>query len=272
MEECKTIVILGYGRSGTSLVAGILNSLGINMGERLYEKDSFNPLGYFEDVDFMWLNNEILERVLQKNSIYDGFNNLPPKREEILKQNKKFSKKIRKLIKKKNKSKVWGWKHPLTALTIDLFLPYLRNPYFIVCKRRKTDIIKSVLKIKKNNINHISKVIDAYNERINNFFTRHKHLKKLEVKYENLIKTPQKEIRKIIDFLEISPTKEEFEKAVRMVLPKKRIKRFSNKLKNDKKIKLKRLIYYFRWCVNYPNKFLRIPRVLYRRIFNISNT
>ena len=45
----QTVVILGMHRSGTSLTAGILHLLGVNMGDRLLPADKFNAQGYFEN-------------------------------------------------------------------------------------------------------------------------------------------------------------------------------------------------------------------------------
>ncbi|RLG70056.1 MAG: sulfotransferase family protein, partial [Candidatus Iainarchaeum archaeon] len=49
----KTVVILAPGRSGTSLLAGILHKLGVDMGDDGEEKSSYNPWGYFENKDFI---------------------------------------------------------------------------------------------------------------------------------------------------------------------------------------------------------------------------
>lgn len=44
------IVVLGSGRSGTSLVAGVLTLLGFDPGARLIPADETNPKGHFEDL------------------------------------------------------------------------------------------------------------------------------------------------------------------------------------------------------------------------------
>ena len=53
-NQC-TIVITGMHRSGTSLTASLLQSAGLNLGDRLMEATATgNPLkGYFEDLDFV---------------------------------------------------------------------------------------------------------------------------------------------------------------------------------------------------------------------------
>ncbi len=48
----RPVVIAGMHRSGTSLVASYLSSLGIGLGDRLLSADANNRHGYFEDADF----------------------------------------------------------------------------------------------------------------------------------------------------------------------------------------------------------------------------
>jgi hypothetical protein len=54
-------LILGSGRSGTSMVAGTLAQSGYFMGERLYTPRHSNPKGFFEDVEINAINEAILK-------------------------------------------------------------------------------------------------------------------------------------------------------------------------------------------------------------------
>lgn len=60
MHNC---LILGSGRSGTSMVAGALAGVGYFMGERLYKPTLSNPRGNFEDVEVNAINEAILTPV-----------------------------------------------------------------------------------------------------------------------------------------------------------------------------------------------------------------
>lgn len=57
-ETC--FLVIGMHRSGTSLLASLLEGLGIDLGDDLYPADRHNPAGYFEDRTCM----EIQERML----------------------------------------------------------------------------------------------------------------------------------------------------------------------------------------------------------------
>lgn len=58
MRDC---IIMGCGRSGTSMLAGVLAHSGYDMGRRLLGPDPSNPLGYFEDLDVNDINEALLE-------------------------------------------------------------------------------------------------------------------------------------------------------------------------------------------------------------------
>jgi MoaA/NifB/PqqE/SkfB family radical SAM enzyme/tetratricopeptide (TPR) repeat protein len=59
-QEKKNIVILGSGRSGTSLAAGLFARAGYFMGDALYEPRDANPKGFFEDAEVNSINEELI--------------------------------------------------------------------------------------------------------------------------------------------------------------------------------------------------------------------
>jgi hypothetical protein len=61
----KNCIILGSGRSGTSMIAGALSGAGYYMGPRLMPPTPSNPKGYYESTDIQDLNEKILSPVVQ---------------------------------------------------------------------------------------------------------------------------------------------------------------------------------------------------------------
>lgn len=53
---------MGFGRSGTSLMGGILHQAGYYMGEDLYPPRISNPMGFFENATINGINERILEK------------------------------------------------------------------------------------------------------------------------------------------------------------------------------------------------------------------
>ena len=56
-------MVLGCGRSGTSLVAGLLHDAGYHLGDRLLGANADNPTGYFEDREVNRVNERLLAPV-----------------------------------------------------------------------------------------------------------------------------------------------------------------------------------------------------------------
>jgi hypothetical protein len=61
MNNC---LILGSGRSGTSMLAGALRQAGYYMGEHLLSPSARNPKGFFEDEEINRINEELLAPVV----------------------------------------------------------------------------------------------------------------------------------------------------------------------------------------------------------------
>ena len=59
----RSCLVLGSGRSGTSMVAGVMAGAGYFMGEQLHSARSANPRGFFEDATINSLNEALLRTV-----------------------------------------------------------------------------------------------------------------------------------------------------------------------------------------------------------------
>lgn len=60
----KNCLILGSGRSGTSMLAGVLAQAGFFMGDELLEPRESNPKGFFESFTINQLNEDLIGQVL----------------------------------------------------------------------------------------------------------------------------------------------------------------------------------------------------------------
>lgn len=65
----RAVLVLGMHRSGTSVLARALASLGVYLGSRLLSGHSDNPKGHFEDKEVLALNEELLHAL---NSCWDS--------------------------------------------------------------------------------------------------------------------------------------------------------------------------------------------------------
>lgn len=132
----KTFIIFGMGRSGTSLIAQALHKYGVHMGDRLLGAGRGNPLGHYEDMDFLDLNNKILRATggspewLPSKEDVDNFKDLDSEAES--------------LVKSKDNKQLWGWKDPRTTATIDKYIQHLEDP-ILICSFRNPEMVAKSL-------------------------------------------------------------------------------------------------------------------------------
>jgi len=249
----KTVVVLGMHRSGTSLVAGILEKLGVNMGKRQVGIHWSNPLGHYENIDFIKMDDKILKKA---GGTWDN----PPEISDILRltSDKKLMSEIEKVV-RRNEDVIWGWKVPTTSLTIELYLPFLTNPHFIVCYRDPEAIARSLKERDDMDREKALQLTDYYIRSIKEFFKRHPELKYIEIQYEELIENPKEIIYRLIDFLKINPTQKQINEALSLVLPTEEIEKL------QKELKKKEIIFLIKDIVKNP---YLLRRYLFRALKN----
>ena len=229
-EGALTVVVLGMHRSGTSMIGGLLDALGIDMGNEFHPSTNANPTGFFEDLSFLRLNRRILQAA-------GGGHLAPPSAEAILAQQDVFRQEIRDLVAAKT-SRRWGWKDPRTCLTLDLYLEHLPRPHVIVCRRDPDAIARSLQTRSGMPLEEGLRLTAVYEDRLHSFLARHADVPRLEVTYEVVTRDPNPWIEKIIDFFDLTPTEAERARALALVLPRDQLRTF--KLKRRLKKNLKR--------------------------------
>jgi len=135
----KCVVVLGCHRSGTSMVAGMLHALGVNMGERFREPDQHNSGGYWEDLDWRDLDQHILAAA--GGSWWE-----PPSMRSILGCAPLFSPGARALADVRDaRGGPWGFKDPRACLTLPTYVDVLAdNTLFVVVDRDLTAVLDSL--------------------------------------------------------------------------------------------------------------------------------
>lgn len=203
----KTIIVLGSPRSGTSMTAGILDILRVDLGN-LRPSDAENPRGYFEDIDFNNLMIKIFKRV---NPKANGFN--PPNTLKILEQKNIFDSTIKQLIfnrRHNKKSSLWGWKVTTTCFTLPLFIEYLVAPHFVIVTRNIGSTAKSMVRYTKNKAfykplseNDAISLHKQYYSQILKLKDLYPEVPKITISYEELIRDPKTIGKSISNFLGI---------------------------------------------------------------------
>ncbi len=117
------ILVVGPGRSGTSVVAKALNEMGVSMGVHFGKPDEINPHGYYEDLEFKNLN----ERFLRSD-----FNHVL------------FRDRLRQLI--AHREEPWGVKDPRLCFVLGFYLDELPNAVLVRTRRDMHSVAQSMCK------------------------------------------------------------------------------------------------------------------------------
>jgi hypothetical protein len=219
----KTVIVLGTARSGTSVTAGMLSSLGVNMGNVGYATES-NPRGAFEDRDFERFHKEMFNAIDGGKTYWD-----PPTRERALAEKPVVDSHIARLMAEKSKGqKLWGWKHPRSVLTIDLFLPYVTNPHFVMVFRNPLAIAYSSVEHTKNREKSVDlitglKLANFYQKEMVDFLDRHPELPTILVTFDDIVTQPMKEAARLAEFLDITLDEKKIKAVEHMVIPRDQI-------------------------------------------------
>jgi len=149
----NNIIILGSGRSGTSMVAGCLASAGYFMGSNLLPANDSNPKGFFEDILINRLNEDILNEFTPAPSArFEGFfqRYIPSVNQRWLlirngpldgSAEPDVAERIQAFV----KVEPFCYKDPRFSYTLPIWQPFFRNTRFIVVFRDPRQTARSIV-------------------------------------------------------------------------------------------------------------------------------
>lgn len=147
------------------MLAGILSKLGVDMGPDTLmnnKPDKVNPRGYFEDLQFMDLNERIL--TLSER----GWRDIPMP-VKLSNACMSFRGPAHELVQKRmvQNGDSWGWKDPRMCLTFPAYFGALDQNHTLVIKmeRSKVGVMKSLLHREAKSglsANQADRLVDAY--------------------------------------------------------------------------------------------------------------
>jgi hypothetical protein len=150
----KNIIILGAGRSGTSMVAGTLSKAGYFMGDKLYSPRDSNPKGFFEDPEINGINEELIARVIPARPPVLGrwfFRDRPVYGqrwlarvpvETVIRPSLETIERIKRVIEREP----YCFKDPRFCYTLPVWRPYLENIVFLCVFRNPAITAESILR------------------------------------------------------------------------------------------------------------------------------
>lgn len=157
----RNVIILGSGRSGTSLVAGVFAKAGYFIGDDLWlASPEFNPKGFFEDKEVNAINGDLITRAVLKkdNFLLRFFSNYSLSGRGHLDWQTAWlermplgtaivpSPDIVERIKKMVGRSPFCFKDPRFCYTLSAWRPFLQNTVFICIFRHPAVTAVSILK------------------------------------------------------------------------------------------------------------------------------
>ncbi|NOX90061.1 MAG: glycosyltransferase [Calditrichaeota bacterium] len=208
------ICIGGMHRSGTSLITKLLHLSGMYLGpeDRLMPPAEDNPEGFWENLDFVRLNDRILAYL---GGAWDYAPDFPQNwfRHEMFADLKE---KASHLAEDFQDHSFWGWKDPRNTLTFEFWESLVPNLKFILALRDPLEVAVSLHK--RNGLSLINglRLWFRYNElrkdRLNDPNV-------LVVHYDALLFQPEKELRRILERFGIEVSEDTIQKALSAVRP-----------------------------------------------------
>ena len=195
--------IAGMHRSGTSMLTRLLNICGLYLGpkEELLPPGEDNPRGYWENLKFQVLNDEILYRL-------GGGWDCPPRMDDDwlrTQEMQNFRERALCLVNEFKGKEPWGWKDPRNALLIKFWREVIPGLKVVLSVRNPLDVATSLNK--RNNLSlafsinlwlvYNKSIIETIHER--DLIVTH---------YDNYFVNPERELERVTDFLHLRTSQE----------------------------------------------------------------
>ena len=163
------LCIVGMHRSGTSVVSSLLQSGGLDIGQRLLKAGVGNIKGHFEDLDFFQLHVQILKSQGIHSTGFTLQREIPIDEQHILR--------ARALIAERRRRGVpWGWKDPRSTLFLDFWQQMIPEINFLLLYRCPCDVVDSFSrrgdKAFRSNLGFAVEIWSHYNRLLLDFHDR----------------------------------------------------------------------------------------------------
>jgi glycosyltransferase involved in cell wall biosynthesis len=189
-------------RSGTSLMARLVNLLGIHLGaaDRLIPPTKSNPRGFWEHRLLTDLSEEVLATM-------GGSWHEPPdlplgwERDSLLLDLRQRAKQA--LEEEFAAREDWGWKDPWLALTLPFWLQLVPTPRYVVCFRNPVDVADSIVEVHSSRKwSSFEDGVDLWVQYTAKALEHTAGSPRILVAYEDVISDPEAELRRVASFLE----------------------------------------------------------------------
>ncbi len=189
------VCVAGMHRSGTSMITQMLHLCGLYLGEEtdLLPPHPDNPEGYWENRNFMELNDELL-------SFLGGSWYLPPDSKLFLGTEHDLSNlvsKARKLVDLFTDKPFWGWKDPRNSITLPFWQSLIPDLKIIISLRNPAEVVQSISRRDRFPEIFSFRLWQEYNQRLMNSIPS---TNRLITHYNVYFSDPEAELRRLLKF------------------------------------------------------------------------
>lgn len=218
------VCITGMHRSGTSMVARLLNLCGLSLGppDRMMPPGADNPRGFWENVDIAVLNESILADLggswhalpLMKAG-WESAPALDPLKGRAIT-----------VIRDLAGQEPWGWKDPRTSLTLAFWKRLIGDLKVVICLRNPLAVARS---LKRRNNFAEADGLNLWLEYNSRLLAHTSPYERIVTHYDAYFDDPKKELHRLLAWLDIPASDEVVAKASGTISSSLRHSRFSPK-------------------------------------------
>ena len=201
MKSSKLIIVLGMHRSGTSAAARGLQVLGVKLGDNLHPAAIDNPKGFWEDRDFLSINEELLAYIGSGSERVGLIDWKMPKTLTVASLKVKAEKIVRE---KCDQNVLWAFKDPRTARLLPFWQPVFENVgcdvRYVIVTRNPISIVQSLY---ERNGFESEKTFYLWLEHIVPAISKTAGEKRVVIDYDRLLESPELQLLRLSHALEL---------------------------------------------------------------------
>ncbi len=215
------VCISGMHRSGTSLVARLLNLCGLQLGpaDQILPPGEGNPQGFWENREMDRITEELLARLA------DGWDFLLPPFPngwESSPDSAPYREQARRQIAVLARQQPWGWKDPRASLVLPFWRLLLPDLRVVICLRHPAEVNASLKKQVGSSDAFNFNLWQRYYQRL---LATTAESERLFTHYDMYFLDPGREVRRLLNWLGWSATDEAISQACEAVVPESREQR-----------------------------------------------
>ncbi len=192
-DGSNVLIVIGMHRSGTSLVASILHSAGLDLGDQLMKAhETVNAKGFWENLEFVRFQESILEKLGHDKYGWTSEIDVhvPPEDEG----------RVDELLSRNQRDHLWGWKDPRTTLFLNYWGKRLPKANFLFVYRPPWEVVDSLYRrgdpVFQENPRRAVETWNDYNQAVLNFYEKNKE-RGLLLSLQSIVNNPELAIDKI---------------------------------------------------------------------------